>query len=243
MSFLKSLENKLERLFEGSFKSAFKSTVQPVELARRLAREMDSSRTASVSRTYVPNEYTVFLSPEDHGHFAGYEDGLRRELSTHLLEHARKRGYSLTSRPTVDLRVEDRLELGQFGIQARLVDAPADAPVKAAAAHGHTMIYSVGDLESAATGNALLIYGDRRYVLSGPKMVLGRGKGSDIRVDDPNISRHHAELRLEQGSWSVVDLGSTNGTRVDGRPVSGVVPLQAGDRLQLGNTTVTFQIE
>ena len=153
VNFLKNFESKLERLIEGGFKSAFKSEVQPIELARKLSREMDAHRAASISRTYAPNEYTVFLSPQDREQFAHYEDGLQRELSLYLLEHARKRGYSLISRPTVDFDTDDRLELGLFGIQARLADAPEEdvQPVEAQPPTGHTQVYNVRDLQAPPT--------------------------------------------------------------------------------------------
>lgn len=246
MSFLKNLESRLERLFEGGFKSAFKSAVQPVELATKLAKEMDEGRTVSVSRTYAPNEFTIFLSPPDREHFAGYEEGLRRELSLHLLEHARKRGYSLPSRPTVDFETHDELELGQFGIQARLADAPAeDAPPERQS--GRTMIYEAASAPEPAAGalrtDAVIETGDRRYALSSDVMVIGRGSGSDIKIDDPNISRAHVELRREGGEWRVADLGSTNGTLLGGRPVERPTRLADGDRIQIGSTTLTFTLE
>ena len=99
--------------------------MQPVELARKLAKEMDAHKTASVQRVYVPNEYTVFLSRQDRGKLEGYERSLEQELSGYLLEHARRRGYDLLTRPAVEFKTDERLRLGEFGIQARLVKPPA----------------------------------------------------------------------------------------------------------------------
>ncbi len=245
MSFLKNLESRLERLFEGSFKSAFKSAVQPVELATKLAKEMDEGRTVSVSRTYAPNEFTVFLSPRDREHFAGYEEGLRHELSLHLLEHARKRGYSLPSRPTVEFDTHDELELGQFGIQARLADAPAvEAPEPRQS--GRTMVYEAAELPNlpaVAPTSAVLEAGDRRYALSGDSMVVGRGSTADIRLDDPNISRAHAEFRRDGDRWTIADLGSTNGTSVNGQQLAAPAHLADGDSVELGGATLRFVLE
>ena len=103
------------------FSRAFSSGVQPVEIARKLAKEMDAHKTASVSRVYVPNEYTVWLSPQDHERIKGYETSLEQELSAHLLEHARRHDYDLLTRPVVKLDEDERLRLGEFGIQTRLV--------------------------------------------------------------------------------------------------------------------------
>src|SRR6476660_6061374 len=114
-----------EGIVEGVFSRAFYSEVQPVELARKLAKEMDAHKTASVQRVYVPNEYTVFLSRQDRNKLEGYERSLEQELSGYLLEHARRRGYDLLTRPEVNLETDERLRLGEFGIQTRLVKPPA----------------------------------------------------------------------------------------------------------------------
>ena len=259
MSFLKNFESKLEKLIEGGFKTAFKSEVQPIELARKLAREMDAHRAASVSRTYAPNEYTVFLSPRDREQFSHYEDGLQRELSLYLLEHARKRGYSLISRPTVDFETDDRLDLGLFGIQARLADAPEEElpPELEPTPSGHTQVYNVRDLQappreidelggSAApviAPRAVIESGDRRFALQAPSTTVGRGRDADVRLDDPNISRVHVQFRADGGRWVVNDMGSTNGTRLHGRTLTGPAELHSGDSVQIGNTVLTFVLE
>ena len=110
----------------GGVRRAFKSEVRPVEIARKLAREMDAHKRPSLSRTYVPNEYTVWLSPDDRAQFEGYEHDLAQELSGYLLEHARRERIALLTRPAVEFRTDERLRLGEFGIQARLVKPPAD---------------------------------------------------------------------------------------------------------------------
>src|SRR6516225_6347723 len=124
MSVLRSIESKLESLFEGVFGRAFRSNVQPVELARKLVKEMDDHRSVSVSRVYVPNEYTVYLSPADRDQFAGYEEQLREELADYLTEHARRERYVLLTTPKVLLETDDDLDVGEFGIATRLVRGP-----------------------------------------------------------------------------------------------------------------------
>src|SRR3954454_23648143 len=123
MNVLRSLEEKLAGLVEGTFSRAFKSEVRPVEIARKLAREMEDHKVVSLSRTYVPNEYTVWLSPEDREQFSGYEGDLREELSAYLLEHARRERVALLTKPEIGFKTDERLRLGEFGIQARLVRA------------------------------------------------------------------------------------------------------------------------
>src|ERR687890_879113 len=121
MSVLRNLESKLADLVEGTFGRVFRSEVRPVELARKLAKEMDEHRTVSVSRTYVPNEYVVWLSPEDRRRYEGVEQSVIDELGAYLLEHARRERLALVSRPQIEFRTDERLQLGEFGIQARLV--------------------------------------------------------------------------------------------------------------------------
>src|SRR4051794_6765952 len=151
MSMLRNLEAKLGGLVEGAFGRAFKSNVQPVELAQKLAKEMEESQVVSVSRVYVPNHYRVFLSPQDREQFSGYEPALRKELSDYLLEHARQEGLALTSRPQLELMTDERLGLGEFGIQAQLLSPPEEeeAPAGPSAAPsagglGPPKVYSPG---------------------------------------------------------------------------------------------------
>lgn len=257
MSVLRSLESKLEGLVQGAFSRAFKSKVQPVEIARKLAKEMDEHKAVSISRTYVPNSYMVYLSAGDREQFASYEQGLARELSDYLLEHARAEGLALLTRPTVELKTDDRLRLGEFGIQAQLVDAPGALPAPVAGrppapaepAFGHTMVYSpAGEarkLESpvaAPVGRAMLVSAGRRRVLTPPRMMLGRSRDCDVVLDDPNVSRHHAELRAQDAAWVIVDLGSTNGIMVNGRPVS-QASLEPGDEIAIGASRLSYERE
>ena len=252
MSILRNLEAKLEGLFEGAFSRTFKSKVQPVEIARKLAKEMTDNKTVSIARTYVPNQYVVWLSPDDRSQFEGYEDGLKKELSDYLLEHARSEGLALLTRPSIDFETDERLRLGEFGIQAMLVRPPEDERPELdpePAEFGHTMVYSV-DREArrlepparGAGGRAMLVGGGKRTVLSGNRVVIGRSRDCDVTLDDPNVSRRHAELRNQGGTWVVADLGSTNGVKVNGRRVNDH-PLTPGDEITLGLEHLTFEVE
>ena len=251
MSVLKSLESKIAGLVEGAFGRAFRSEVRPVEIARKLVREMEEHRTVSVSKTYVPNEYAVYLSAEDHARFADYEDALVAELAGYLLEHARAEKLALLSRPTVEFRTDERLSLGEFGIQARLVRPPEDAAAPPSQGDaGHTMIYRAQrepePLEPhvpAHLRRALVLVDGKRMVVGPGGAVLGRSRDCDIVVDDANVSRHHAEIRPAGEGWTIADLGSTNGVLVNGRRATGAVPLAAGDEVELGTSTLRFELE
>jgi hypothetical protein len=251
MSVLRTLESKLAGLVEGTFSRAFKSEVRPVEIARKLAREMDQHRVQSLSRTYAPNEYVVWLSPDDRAQFEGYEDELKRELAGYLLEHARRERVSLVTRPSIEFRTDQRLRLGEFGIQARLVRPPERAEQEPSQGeHGHTMVYTVSDRlaeplrePDPRRAAARLQVAGRTELLGSGGAVLGRSREADIVVDDPNVSRKHAEVRPSGGSWMVRDLGSTNGVKVNGRRIQGPQSLKPGDEIQLGTSRVTFEIE
>ena len=229
--------------------------MQPVELARKLAKEMDAHRTTSVSRVYVPNQYTVWLSEEDRKRIEGYERSLEQELSAYLLEHAKRHDYALLTRPEVNLETDERLRLGEFGIQTRLVKPPAREGESASQGEeGHTMVYSVPPKQAKqkrrpppaarlTETRAIVSLDDRRYVLDGPVATLGRSRDCECVIADPNISRRHAELRRNpSGDWQVVDLGSTNGVKVNGRKVDSS-RLAPGDDVTVGTTTFTFDIE
>src|SRR3954469_17350832 len=250
MSVLRTIESKLESLFEGVFGRAFRTNVQPVELARKLVKEMDDHRSVSVSRVYVPNEYTIYLSPSDRDQFAGYEDQLCEELADYLTEHARRERYVLLTTPLVKLETDDDLAVGEFGIATRLVRGPAktaaDAPATQAAP-GATMIYKAPaqpapppeENGSPPEARARITVEGRTHDLPGRPVVLGRSKDCDIRLADPNVSRRHAEVRPDGAGFVVVDLDSTNGIEVDGKRVKELA-LSDGTSFMLGTTEVTF---
>jgi Protein of unknown function (DUF3662)/Inner membrane component of T3SS, cytoplasmic domain len=250
VSVLRNLEAKIEGIVEGAFSRAFKSRVQPVELARKLAKEMNENQTVSISRVYVPNQYTVFLSPGDREQFEGYEDALKKELSDYLLEYARDEGLALVTRPSIDFKTDERLSLGEFGIATQLIqpeEAEEEAGAAAQADFGHTMVYSP-DREArrlvppASTGRAFLVGGGKRLVLSGNRVLIGRSRECDFMLDDPNVSRQHAELRREAEGWVVADLGSTNGVKVNGNRVR-EAGLRPGDEITLGLARLSFEQE
>jgi len=249
MSVLRSIESKLESLFEGVFGRAFRSNVQPVELARKLVKEMDDHRSVSVSRVYVPNEYTVYLSPADRDQFADYEDALRDELADYLTEHARRERYVLLTTPVVKLETDEDLDVGEFGIATRLVRGPKPPPgaPPTAAAAGATMVYKAPPVEEVAedeleeepdTGAVITVEGEDHPLPRHP-VVLGRSKDCDIRISDPNVSRRHAEIRPDGVGWTIVDLDSTNGIEVDGKRVKELA-LMNGVHFMIGTTEVSF---
>jgi hypothetical protein len=253
---LRAIERKIEALFEGVFGRAFRTNVQPVELARKLAKEMDDHRTISVSRVYAPNEYTIYLSPADREQFETYEENLRGELQEYLSEHARREDYALLSAPKVTLETDEDLDVGEFGIATRMVQpdrrrAAAGEP-PGEIEPGATMIYkATAPVATQAVSAAelgveqelvTLTFDGTRHEVKQRRVVLGRSRDCDIQINDSNVSRRHAELRQEGASYWIVDLGSTNGLEVNGKRVKRA-KLADGDKITLGSTDVTFTQE
>jgi hypothetical protein len=256
MSFLRSIEQRVEGLIEGTFSRAFRTHVQPVELARKLTKEMDDHRTISVSKVYVPNEYSVYLAPDDREQFASYEDALVGELRQHLAEHARRERYALLSQPRIVLETDADLSVGHFGIATRMVQPKGREHEEGLPSpSGHTMVYrpepaGAGVPTEAASPvelgieepKARLTVDGRARELDSRRVVIGRSRECDVQIADPNASRRHAEIRRDGGTFSVVDLGSTNGLDVNGRRTQRAT-LSDGDRITIGTTELVFNQE
>jgi hypothetical protein len=263
MGIFRKANNKLEGLVEGGFGRAFKSSVQPVELAHKLAKEMGDHKTVGVSNVYVPNEFDVYLGKDDHDHLVSFEDSLKTELSNYVTAFARREGWTLVAPPHIELHCDEDLRVGEFGIATRTVSAPAAMPAAddaalaaalpplAAAAPGpvmdQTLLYQEPAAPAAAPAPArassargVLRGRQGDYTLSEAVTVIGRSRRCDIVLTDPNVSRQHAEIRRQDDGFMLIDLGSTNGSRVNRRDVKQVV-LQHGDRIEFGTTEFLFE--
>ncbi len=252
MSLLRTIETRLARIVEGTFGKVFRTGVQPVELARRLVKEMDEHQQRTVRNVYVPNRFDVYLSRDDHRQLSQYAAALTTELAEYLAEHARRNGYALLTRPRVALHLDRDLGLGRFGIAVRMeqpneVDAalPADAPASEPA--GQTMVYQAAtpipeDPEPAPISDACAVFGpDGPYPLSRARVRVGRGRSNELVLQDPSVSREHAELvpSADGRGWRVRDLGSTNGVSVNGAKVQEQA-LVLGDTITFGSCEVRF---
>jgi len=250
MSVLRNIEHRIEGLFEGVFGRAFRTHVQPVELARKLVKEMQDHKVISVSRVYAPNEYTVYLAPSDREQFESYEDSLRSELQEYIAENARRERYELLSPPQIKFETDDDLEMGEFGIATRMAQGAVPQPgePEPEAAPGATMIYrkpveteavSVEDL-GLGRETVSLTYDGTKHELDGGRATIGRSKDCDIQLVDPNVSRRHAELRQEGSAYWLIDLDSTNGSKVNGRQTARA-KLESGDTITVGSTDLVFE--
>jgi len=215
---LKGFERRLERLVEGVFAKAFRSSLRPVELGRRLIREMDDQRTVNVQgNVAAPNHFTITLGPDDHAQFAEIEESLLRALADEARGHAREEGYVFMGPVEVLLKRDDELGVGSFGLSARFKEGAG-----------------------GTSGGSLVLEDGTRITLSDAVAVIGRGADSAVRLADASVSRRHAEVRRTGDGWTVVDLGSTNGTRVNGSPVT-ERRLEDGDTIAAGDAKLRFE--
>ena len=252
MSVLRNIENRIEGLFEGVFGRAFRTHVQPVELARKLVKEMEDHRVVSVSRVYAPNEYVVYLGPSDREQFASYEESLRKELQDYVAENARRERYELLSPPEVKFETDDDLEMGEFGIATRMVQGAVPKPgePEPQPEPGATMVYRKSAETEAVSAEELglgretvsLEVNGRKHELDDVETTIGRSKECDIQLPDPNVSRKHAEVRQEGAAYWAIDLDSTNGMEVNGRRLKRA-KLRQGDTITVGSTDLVFRRE
>ena len=212
---LQSFEHGVERMVDGVFARAFRSQIKPIELGRRLIREMDDHRSVDVrGRTVVPNAFTFYLNQRDLSGFTDVHDALIRELAEAGVEYAADEGYGLMGPVTVELVADERSKPGRFSVSSRM-------------------------LEPKAQGALILPSGDRRLLGDQP-FRMGRMPENDLVIADPNVSRQHAEVRPVGTTFVLVDLGSTNGTKVNGASVSQHT-LRTGDNISVGATTIRFE--
>lgn len=215
---LRNFERRLERIVEGVFSRAFKSGLRPIEIGRRVTREMDDTRSVGVrGGTVVANHFTVNLSQQDADEFAEVTDTMQRELADLAREHAREEGYTFMGPVEILFHVDPKMRIGAFSVEARLREGDG----------------------GAGAGSIVLPSGER-FVLGDTIVTIGRLPESVLVLEDPNVSRQHAEIRPSGNGFVLADLGSTNGSKVNGIKVSERV-LQDGDELTFGSTSFRFE--
>lgn len=274
VSILSDFEERVGRAVEGMFAGVFRSPVQPAELARACAKEMDRRRKVGVGKMYAPTLYNVLLSPADDQQLGGFEETLAGELETYLVGYARERSYVLAARPVVRFLIDSQLKLGRFEVIGELLSPEelaeevggvlgdedeyeqveaAPAPVTPAPIGGlgelarsrdvdETTVFKRPKSAGLSQGHlaTLTIRGiDHDVVLRGDRLVIGRLNSCDICLQDGNASRRHAELVAHDDGWAIEDLGSTNGTLLNGHAVDSEV-LEDGDVITVGITELVY---
>jgi hypothetical protein len=214
---LQQFERRLERLVEGVFAKAFRSGLQPVELGRRLTREMDARRAVGVRGVIAPNAFTFALAPADLERFQSFSDAMVRELADAAREHARTEGYVFVGPVEVTLEADESVTAGTFLVAGEVREAPGGGLV-----------------------GSLVLPDGARVAITDEAVTIGRLSDCDVPVTDESVSRRHAEVRRQGNDIVVVDLGSTNGTKVNGVGVR-QRRLADGDEIIVGSTRLRFE--
>lgn len=223
MPILRDFERRLGGLVEGFFATTFRSGLQPVELAKRMMREMDANKTVGVREVWAPNRYLFTLSESDGQRFEQAEQALVTELKQVVREAAAERGWGLVGPPEVEFQVDAELGKGRFSCEASFVEGEEELAPQPA----------VGERGS-------LVLAGRTIPLTQPEITIGRLPECEVVVDDPGASRQHARIRRTDGGFVLVDLGSTNGTLLNDAPIQEQV-LESGDRITIGQTVLEFR--
>lgn len=250
MGVLSRIEALLERLFEAPA-GLFGARLQPVILSKRIERAMDTNKTFGDDGVIVPNHYDVHLNPSDFAVFASYRGSLEDDLGHGVLARARRERYQLVSRPKVRIVADRGVRRGDVRVAANVVDDRGD-PVRAATAArpagSDTMVFrpAPGPPAPASAMRAYLLVSTAgqppvQFDLGGPLISIGRASDNDIVLDDPLVSRHHCQLKLQHGAYGFADLGSRNGSAVNGQAVSEIA-LGPGDVIGIGQTAIEFQV-
>ena len=250
MGILGRLEAFFERLFEAPA-GRLGASLQPVSLAKRIERAMDTTKSFREDSVVVPNHYELHLHPRDFASFASYRGSLEDDLAHGVLTRARHEHYTLVARPRVTITSDPEVQRGDIRVAANVVDDAgdrlrADEPLPASS---DTMVFTRPGAEAPAPDSARRAYllvqteGARpvQFDLGGALISIGRASDNDVIVDDSLVSRHHCQLKLQHGAYSFADLGSRNGSFVNGQPVDEIA-LGPGDRIRIGVTEIEFQV-
>ena len=225
MPILRDFERRLGGLVEGFFATTFRSGLQPVELAKRMMREMDASKTVGVKEVWAPNRYVFTLAESDAQRFEQAEQALVGELKQVVREAAAERGWGLVGPPEVEFEVDPDLGKGRFGCVASFVEGEEELAPQPAVGERGSLVRLADGVSTA---------------LAKPSVTIGRLPECDVVVDDAGVSRQHARIRRTESGFVLTDLGSTNGTMVNGEPIQEHV-LEHGDRITIGETELEFR--
>ncbi|HEY7463775.1 MAG TPA: DUF3662 and FHA domain-containing protein [Candidatus Limnocylindria bacterium] len=250
MGILARVEAFFERLFEAPA-GRLGATLQPLSLEKRIERAMDTSKSFSDDGVIVPNQYDVHLHPSDFAGFESYRASLEDDLAHRVLSRARHERYTLVARPRVHIVSDPAVPRRDVRVAANVVDEEGrrtreGEPLPASS---DTMIFARPGHEVAAPDSAQRAYllvkaeGSQpvQFDLGGALISIGRASDNDVILDDPLVSRHHCQMKLQHGAYSFADLGSRNGSWVNGQPVNEVA-LGPGDRIRIGSTEIEFQV-
>ncbi len=233
MGILADFERRLERLFEGMFSKGFRSGVHPLEIGRRLLREVDEGRAITPSETLAPNSFRVEVAPEDYDRLSGFGGTVISEMGALVIEHASRRGYTLLTAPRIELVRREGLREGDFFVTAEVAGEEPAEPAVARAPAGEGAIAVLRELNAVEP---------QIWRVESSEATIGRGAGNDIVIADPRVSRSHAVIAVRPEGLVLRDLHSTNGTTINGHRVEEGL-LDEGDVIGFGDTSFKVELE
>lgn len=255
MGFLDKIEKISEKYIEGIFKKNSTSRIQPVEIARYLAREMRDKKTVSLSKVYIPNRYLILVGERDWDNLSAFASSLSQEMQEFIMKKAAEKNYSLISLPVVEFSMNNKLTNGNFRVLSKFTDDPAllekeDSDILSDTMHVElpksepmesTIIAQAPKAPKAILRIESDVFVGKNINLPDKTIVIGRKEDCDIVLRDSNVSRRHAKIEIVMGSHIISDLGSTNGTIVNGNRITSKI-LEDGDRINLGSTALEYRV-
>jgi len=250
MAIISALEKWLEKMVEGFFSRSFKGQIQPIEIGKKLVKEMDDKKTISISKVYVPDNYTVFLGQEDWGKIKTFSGALAEDLADYLLKQGLKQHYIFLHQPKVLLQVEENLLVGQMRVESNfaeegtdtLLDDLTDTKIEPVAQT--TQIFSAKKLSLKSYGQVMVLEGldkGKSFSITEEETILGRKSSNHIFLNDSNVSRFHAKIICNNSGCWLHDLHSTNGTWLNGQKIT-EIKLKDQDILEIGTTILMFKV-
>lgn len=239
MGLLRRFERSLERAFQEPFTRIFKGRVHPLEIARRVLREMDEERVLGVNEVLAPNRFLVRLGPADYDHLEGVLEALGKEMESLVIDYANRRDYHLATRPRLSFARDEALGIGEFRVEASFEEMAVSGGEAAEPE------LRASDLPGEGMGVLRVLSGERAglaFRLQGARLRIGRAEENDLVLPDPRVSRFHAEIERGPRGYVLRDLGSTNGTLVGERRIRERL-LEDGDLISMGDTRMEFRLE
>ena len=253
VKFVRKLENFFEQYIEGFFNARFSGGLQPVEIAKRLARDMESDRTVGVSQVYVPNHYSVYLGTEDYERLLPYGQAIRDELAAFVAAEAKRKDYTIVGKPIVDIHIDETVGRGRFRVTSRYSEPLPDETERQATGPvplSDTQVFGrpgtvVSRQVAAVAGLLTVVKGldtGLQLDVGAERVNLGRRESNELPLTDMNTSRLHAYVAYEEGGHVLYDAKSLNGTYVNNHRVTRK-RLKTGDRIKIGNTVILYEVK